>query len=168
MAAFFALGAQKQTSAAPGLALDLRAPSSSSTLDTRTTQPTSTKRMPAAEPAGPGRAKAAAVERLGDESPTRTNPTKSLDDTQPVRAHKGCHQAEQGAMSFRLHQLAFISVAAVCALSASGEQVPTLPLHPAHSPSPHSPLHTHSVCLRPPRSSVQPRCVSLALDLTPL
>ena len=147
---------------------DTKAVSRARALETRTTQPTSTKRMPAAEPAGPGRAKAAAVERLGDESPTRTNPTKSLDDTQPVRAHKGCHQAEQGAMSFRLHQLAFISVAAVCALSASGEQVPTLPLHPAHSPSPHSPLHTHSVCLRPPRSSVQPRCVSLALDLTPL
>ena len=50
--------------------------------------------MPAAEPAGPGRAKAAAVERLGDESPAMTNPTKSLDDTLAVRAHKGCHQAE--------------------------------------------------------------------------
>ena len=89
--------------------------------------------MPAAEPAGPGRAKAAAVERLGDESPTRTNPTKSLDDTLPLRAHKGCHQAEQGAMSFRLHQLAFISVAAVCALSAFGDQVPHSPSAPCDS-----------------------------------
>ena len=50
--------------------------------------------MPAAEPADPVRAKAEAVERLGDESPAMTNPTKSLDDTLAVRAHKGCHQAE--------------------------------------------------------------------------
>ena len=100
--------------------------------------------MPAAEPADPGRAKAAAVERLGDESPAMTNPTKSLDDTLLVRAHKGCQQAEQGAMSFRT--LACISVAAVCALSAFGDQVP-------HSPS----AACNSVFLRHSRSSMQPR-----------
>ena len=82
--------------------------------------------MRAADSADPVRAKAAAVERLGDESPAMTNPTKSLDDTLLVRAHKGCHPPEQGAMSFRT--LAIISVAAVCALSAFGDQVP-------HSPS---------------------------------
>ena len=43
--------------------------------------------MRAADSADPVRAKAAAVERLGDESPAMTNPTKSLDDTLPVRAH---------------------------------------------------------------------------------
>ena len=106
--------------------------------------------MPAAEPADPGRAKAIALERLEDESPALTNLTKRLDDL-PVHAHKACHQVEQGATSFR-----FISVAAVCAISAFGDQAP------------HSPPATHSVCPRPQRPSMQPRCISLALDLTPL
>ena len=53
--------------------------------------------MPAAEPADPRqvRAKASAVERLGDESPAMTNPTKSLDDTLPVRTQSAARRVHR-------------------------------------------------------------------------
>ena len=75
--------------------------------------------MPAV-PTGPARAKPAApspFERLSDENPApQTNPTESLDAA----------LLEEGAMNFCT--LAFISVAAVYALSTFGDQVPSLSL----------------------------------------
>ena len=114
--------------------------------------------MPAVVPTGPVRAKPAApspFERLSDENPApQTNPTESLD------AALLDEKKLQGAMSFCT--LAFISVAAVYALSTFGDQVPSLPpsrslsrsLHPVQPPC-------NPVCLRHSGSSGQP-CVPLA------
>ena len=77
---------------------------------------------------------------------------EALDDVTPAQLEKKL----QGAMNFRT--LAFISVAAVYALSTFGDQVPTLSLslslHPVQPPC-------NPVCLRHSRSSGQP-CVPLA------
>ena len=51
--------------------------------------------MRAAMPADPARAKVAAVERLGDEDPAVTHPTKSLDDALPVRTQSAARRVHR-------------------------------------------------------------------------
>ena len=80
---------------------------------------------------------------------------EALDDVTPAQHEKKL----QGAMNFCT--LAFISVAAVYALSTFCDQVPSLSLSLALSLSPPCATTLQHVCLRHSRSSGQP-CVPLA------